>query len=103
LNGFQSDLNSDSTLCPSHLLGGIKALSQTLRGWLQNLDSRPCPASVDPQKLVSSFGSIHFVGKKFPSFPDKFIKINYKYSPMPRGQLQAGIKFRKSPLRRKKV
>jgi hypothetical protein len=28
-----SDLNSDSTLCPAHLLGGIKALSQTLKTW----------------------------------------------------------------------
>ncbi len=25
-------MNSDSTLCPGHLLGGIKANSQTLRG-----------------------------------------------------------------------
>jgi hypothetical protein len=25
-------LNNDSTLCPGHLLGGIKALSQTLPG-----------------------------------------------------------------------
>ena len=49
-------MNSDSTLCPSHLLGGIKALSQTLRGWLQNLDSRPCPASIDPHKLVRELG-----------------------------------------------
>lgn len=51
-----SDLNSDSTLCPSHLLGGIKALSQTLRSWLQNLDSRPCPSSIDPHKLVRELG-----------------------------------------------
>ena len=51
-----SDLNSDSTLCPSHLLGGIKALSQTLRSWLQDLDSRPCPDSIDPHKLVRELG-----------------------------------------------
>ena len=32
-----SDLNSDSTLCPSHLLSGIKALLTTLKSWLPDI------------------------------------------------------------------
>lgn len=48
-----SDLNSDSTLCPGHLLRGIKALLTTLKTWLPDIDTtRPCPPSVDPAKLV---------------------------------------------------
>ena len=50
------DLNSDSTLCPSHLLSGIKALSQTLRSWLPALAEKPCPPSIDPHKLVRELG-----------------------------------------------
>ena len=47
-----SDLNSDSTLCPSHLISGIKALLQALKSWLPDLESKPCPPSIDPHKLV---------------------------------------------------
>ena len=47
-----SDLNSDSTLCPSHLISGIKALLQALKSWLPDLESRTCPPSIDPHKLV---------------------------------------------------
>ena len=47
-----SDLNSDSTLCPSHLLGGIKSLVTTLKAWLPDLNNRPCPMIVDPVRLV---------------------------------------------------
>ena len=35
-----SDLNSDSTLCPSHLLSGIKALLQALKLWLPDLETK---------------------------------------------------------------
>ena len=35
-----SDLNSDSTLCPSHLLSGIKALLQALKSWLPDLETK---------------------------------------------------------------
>ena len=48
-----SDLNSDSTLCPAHLLGGIKSLVTTLKAWLA--EQRPCEVfngMVDPAKLV---------------------------------------------------
>ena len=37
-----SDLNSDSTLCPSHLLSGIKALLQALKLWLPDLETKVC-------------------------------------------------------------
>ena len=47
-----SDLNSDSTLCPEHLLGGIKSLVITLKSWLQDLDNKPCPNVIDPLRLV---------------------------------------------------
>ena len=49
-----SDLNSDSTLCPSHLLSGIKALLTTLKSWLPDIvaSKRTCPPSIDPAKLV---------------------------------------------------
>ena len=47
-----SDLNSDSTLCPSHLISGIKALLQALKSWLPDLETRTCPPSIDPHKLV---------------------------------------------------
>lgn len=47
-----SDLNSDSTLCPSHLLSGIKALLQALKSWLPALETKTCPPSIDPHKLV---------------------------------------------------
>ena len=48
-----SDLNSDSTLCPKHLLGGIKSLVNTLKAWLG--EQRPCEVFnglIDPAKLV---------------------------------------------------
>ena len=63
-----SDLNGDSTLCPAHLLGGIRSLLQTLRSWLVQLPTKsdsnssnvqnnnerdPCPSAInDPHKLV---------------------------------------------------
>ena len=63
-----SDLNGDSTLCPAHLLGGIRSLLQTLRTWVGQLPSKsdndspngennkerePCPTAIaDPHKLV---------------------------------------------------
>lgn len=53
------DLNSDSTPCPAHLLSGIKALLQTLKGWLLELDVRHCPAAAsipDPIRLVKDLG-----------------------------------------------
>ena len=53
-----SDLNSDSTLCPSHLLSGIKALLTTLKSWLPDIESRTCPPSIDPQKLVRELGKL---------------------------------------------
>ena len=55
-----SDLNSDSTLCPSHLLSGIKALLTTLKSWLPDIESRTCPPSIDPQKLVRELGKFNF-------------------------------------------
>ena len=55
-----SDLNSDSTLCPSHLLSGIKALLTTLKSWLPDIESRTCPPSIDPQKLVRELGKFYF-------------------------------------------
>ena len=62
-----SDLNGDSTLCPAHLLGGIRSLLQTLRSWLaqlpcsdnkvstveSNKERDPCPLAIaDPHRLV---------------------------------------------------
>jgi len=62
------DLNGDSTLCPAHLLGGIRSLLQTLRTWILQIPSKsdnessknekykerePCPSLIsDPHKLV---------------------------------------------------
>ena len=51
-----SDLNSDATLCPSHLLSGIKALLQASKSWLGNLELKPCPPSIDAPKLVRELG-----------------------------------------------